>query len=157
MRSGGGIASTNVGLNFIITVGANNCALKGSGTFNYFCFDAFNASGVAITNLLVVFPNAFDVLTCGVIAGGPFSTCTPSPGGKSILFSGGTGIPPGTGDDECEEDRDESCAGHFFIAFQGVSQGTDVSVQGNVPEPATLGLFLTGIGALVARRRLRKA
>ncbi len=70
-----------------------------------------------------------------------FTTVFVDPNNTGVTFLGGNIVGPQDGL-------------HFeFIGFQN---NTGVSVGVNTPEPATLGLFLTGVGALVARRRLRR-
>ena len=92
------------------------------------------------------------VLDCGIAIGGPFNTCSIGADSDGFLatFTGGPGVLSG---------------GDFSITVDGWNPGTDFGVGANgmtppdpgTPEPGTVGLFLTGIGALgiALRRRLR--
>jgi hypothetical protein len=65
----------------------------------------------------------------------------------TILWSGGTitSTPLTLGDPS---------PSNFTFATKGMPNATGNAIA-NVPEPGTLALFLTGIGALLTRRRLR--
>jgi hypothetical protein len=104
--------------------------------------------GVTISQLSFFISNTVfsGTLTCDLLtAYGPspwFNACSVDPAGQTIVtFSGGSGILPG---------------GDFSLEFDDFHTG-GVTVGGiaTIPEPATLTLFLGGIGALVARRRSR--
>jgi hypothetical protein len=132
---GGGGLSGPVGNTFSFNVPGDTspCATK----TGFQCFAAFNNSGINWTNLAIFFPSGTTGITCSVLTPTPlFSACTVN--FNEVLFTGGTGISAGT---------------HFDIA---VNANLSLGAQANVPEPATVSLFLTGLGAMIARRRLRK-
>lgn len=136
---GGGSFSTNVfqsSFSFIVNVDTQTCTLPGgSGTFD--CFDGNNQNQLW-TTLNVTFPSSFiGTVTCNALLF--FAGCNVV--GNTVFFFGGQGIPVGE---------------HFIIGVNNFPAGTQLDVQANVPEPGTVGLFLAGIGALLARRKLHK-
>ena len=136
---GGGSFSTNIfqsSFSFIVNVDTQTCTLAGgSGTFD--CFDGNNQNQLW-TTLNVTFPSSFiGTVTCNALRF--FAGCIVL--GNTVSFFGGQGIPVGE---------------HFIIGVNNFPANTQLDVQANVPEPGTLGLFLAGIGALVARRKLHK-
>ncbi len=100
------------------------------------CFNSFNDTGGTIGSLVITFPTAVSNVTC--LALSFFATCTPS--GNDAVYTGGAGIPNGI---------------HFFIFFQDGFPDGRYTVS-TVPEPATLGLLVTGLSAIYAGRKLRK-
>jgi len=119
---------------FIVNVDTFPCTL-GFGSFD--CFAVLNQNQ-NWTSLSLTFPSSFiGNVTCNALAF--FSGC--SVVGNTVFFFGGTGIP---------------LNGDFVIGVNNFPAGTQLDVQANVPEPGTVGLFLAGIGALVARRKLHK-
>ena len=139
------------GLTFPVPFGS--CA--GTGLESEFCFEGINFSGVDWTNLaLMITPpdpstaigalscssDLFALNNCSGMVGGPGETLF-------VLFLQGTG--PGIPTEPIDFDPP------FAIGFSLFPTGTTVSAAANVPEPGTMALFLTGVGALVARRRLR--
>jgi hypothetical protein len=79
---------------------------------------------------------------CNFLLGSPFSQCGVDPlpgGGTQFSFFNGS-IPFHT---------------DFTLDFEGFPASTSFSTTAGIPEPGTLALFLGGIGALLARRRLR--
>ena len=78
---------------------------------------------------------------CNFLPGSPFSQCGVDPlpgGGTQFSFFAGS-IPFHT---------------DFTLDFEGFPANTSFSATAGIPEPGTLALFLGGIGALLARRRL---
>ncbi len=132
---GGGGLSPGLGTSFSF----NSSALSPCSTLiGFLCFSGFNDSGVLWSSLGIFFPSNINGVTCG--ASSLFSNpCQVI--GNEVLFSGLPGILNQT---------------HFTIAIKGFPDDTNFEVIANVPEPATVTLFLTGLGALIARRRLRK-
>jgi hypothetical protein len=103
------------------------------------CFRGFNNTGVTIPSLVINFPSAVSNVTCGQGALAVFANCVVT-ALNQVTFSGGTGIANQT---------------HFFIFLQdGFPTGAYTAAI--VPEPATLGLLATGLGAIFAGRKLRK-
>ena len=141
---GGGLSRHIPDTSFKFNVGHANCSgINGPG---YFCFDAVNESDTRWLTLTITIPEGLGATTCqglaegGEFEGGIFNNCSVS--GNVIVFSGGTGI----GNDQ-----------HFFIAVLGIPQGEEVTVVAtHNPEPGTMVLFLSGVGALLAGRRLRR-
>jgi hypothetical protein len=87
---------------------------------------------------------------CGVVVGGPFTACTfeADADGYFFTFSGGPGVAPG---------------GDFMITLDSWNPNTNVGVGANgmtppdpgTPEPGTVVLLLTGIGALALALRTK--
>lgn len=117
---------------------------SGSGTLLF-----TNASGVDWSKLQLVETGvAANAITCS--APHTFASCTVktnAEGVTTILLSGvGEGF---TG----------IAAGHSFEIVFGKWPvgGVDFTATANVPEPATLGLVLTGLGAIITRRKRCRA
>jgi hypothetical protein len=109
------------------------CSQTGSMTCTF-----INASGGPFTNLLFnINPSQLPLF----VSSNVFGSFTVSNNGQFLLFLGGA-IP--------NDGRE------FTIEFRDFSPGTTFQVVANVPEPGTMALFLTGLGALFARRRLGK-
>src|SRR5215831_5125280 len=132
--------------------GTSPCVLLQSGisTTSPACFFendiTVKGSGLAITSL------TFDALgvpfnstdQCGFLSGSPFSSCgvDPLPGAAGTEFTFTQGSIPFHGD--------------FTLDLEGFPKNfTFSATAGTVPEPSTLVMFLTGIGALLVGRRLR--
>jgi hypothetical protein len=132
---GGGSFSTSIfqsSFSFVVNVDTQPCR---SGTFD--CFDGNNQNQLW-TTLQVTFPSSFiGTVTCKALLF--FSACNVV--GNTVFFFGGQGIDLGE---------------HFIIGVNNFPANTRLDVQANVPEPGTVGLFLAGIGALVARRKLHR-
>jgi hypothetical protein len=110
-------------------------------------------AGATIDALAFVVSNASfsGTLSCALSTalGGasPFTNCAVSPTAPIVTFSGGPGIP--FGDD-------------FSMGFRGFNADTTFvgrailsgpGTPAKTPEPGTLALFVSGIGALLVRRR----
>jgi hypothetical protein len=136
----GGFGSIPVGLTFSFATPGGTPFICTFNNVNYACQEFQNVSGVGFFNMLLSYPTTANV-TCQVVASGSlslFSFCTP--GSTQALFAGGSGI---------------NFNGVFVIGVSGWLP-TTFNVQANIPEPATLGLLATGIGALFAGRLLRR-
>ncbi len=135
--------------------GTSPCVLIQFGVVTSVSPDCFfendiNPSGVGLTITQLVFDVAGidpTTVTCDTkIMGiaGPFADCgvEPLPGGGGTQATFFDGSIPFHSD--------------FRLDFEGFPPATSFGgVAGVVPEPGTLVLFLGGIGALLARRRLR--
>jgi hypothetical protein len=84
-------------------------------------------------------------VSCGFLTdttGSPFSDCSVAPlgsGGTQVLFSNGS-IPFGN---------------DFSLGFEGFASGASFAATATTPEPGTVVLLLSGVGALWFHRRLR--
>jgi hypothetical protein len=127
-------------------------APDGSGDFNF-----FNANPVALLELtLTITPGGQvedlpAIFACGASSEFdflPFSNCSfvqiGDAGSATIVsYLGGPGLPAGS---------------HFAIDLTGYQPNTFVTVTAvpaSIPEPGTILLLVTGVGTLLARRRLR--
>ena len=159
---GGGGSTPIFGTTFAFTY--VSCGSVDGPSDESFCFNGDNVSGVDWHNLQVTTnysftgpaPTDWSCATTDDDFAMEFSTCTIqsvtndlTTGTVVTLYSGGAGIPnsdPGTPD--------------FFTTEGGDPTVTATTGMGNAnvvtPEPGTLALFLTGIGAFAARRRLRR-
>jgi len=123
---------------------------SGSGTLDF-----TNNTDVTWTSLtLVEHGNSVPLTAISCFASAVFTTCTRAltgngPGGHpELILSGGTGIAPG---------------GNFAITFKcsggcwpgGLSFGGAANTPNGiaVPEPGTIALMVTGLSALVSRRK----
>jgi hypothetical protein len=124
---------------------------SGTGTLDF-----TNATDVTWTSLtLVENGNSVPLADIRCLTSSAFTTCTRAmtgngPGGHpELIYSGGTGIAPG---------------GNFAIGFGcykggcwpgGLSFGGAANTPNgvSVPEPGTIALMVTGLGALVSRRK----
>ncbi len=105
------------------------------------------SGGIGLTIITLTFdaPSVpFDPLRdlCGFLSGSPFSQC-----GVDLLTGGGTQFSFFGGSIPFHTD--------FKLDFEGFPGNTSFSATAGIPEPATLSLFLGGIGALLPRRKLR--
>ena len=119
-------------------------------------FDFYNGNGIGLRGLTFTItpggpaPDVPSLFECGVDSANkklPYSNCRYSEFGDSISttrisFFGASGLPPHS---------------HFAIDLTGFLPGTLVSATAipQTPEPGTIVLFLSGMGALMARRRGR--
>ena len=97
-----------------------------------------NRTGMDITSFFISFGAAQPPLGCVNDPSNIFATCIADPNGLFFQFSGGV-IPDGS---------------LFFIDFGGFQPNTRFTLV--VPEPASLGLLMAGMAAVLGlRRRLR--
>ena len=150
----GATGSTSVlGLNFSFQ--ANN---QGLGTF--FFVNNSNQDWLRL-DILTVPPSPCSTITGSSDVFANFSCASiPNSGGQVLMSFFGVGT---------------FFVGEFSQTFPGILNGTEFAIglgtnlaeawtpnesfsaRANVPEPATLALFLTGVGILAVRRRFRKA
>lgn len=146
---GGGPPQSQIGdLEFVFTSpsgtspGDSDCIID--GVPNPVC-DFLNVSGQDWRTLeFSMSPGAQFLNTCLFFDVG-FTRCEITQIGDAttpsiFTFSGGEGIPNGTA---------------FSVALEGWEPNTTFHVRANVPEPATITLLLTGLGALGAWSRSR--
>ncbi|MGH9579691.1 MAG: PEP-CTERM sorting domain-containing protein [Terriglobales bacterium] len=133
------LTSPNFTLDFTAQIAAGNC----QNTFNInlnlasiTCTFA-NISGVDFINLMFTIPFSQGPLSG---AGDIFGQAQIFNDTQVVFFAGNI---PNISDFEAE-----------FVGFTNTT--VPFQITANVPEPATMGLFLTGVGALIARRRLRR-
>ncbi|MBI3406530.1 MAG: PEP-CTERM sorting domain-containing protein [Acidobacteria bacterium] len=124
--------------------GQTGCAVSSipnpfGGTGNVFdvVCNVFVPGGVTLSSL-TFFVSPLQTPLSGLVFDNLFSTVFVDPNNQFVTFSGG------------------NIVGAFDMEFEfiGFASNTTVTVVSNAPEPATLALFLTGIGALVTRRKL---
>ncbi len=167
--AGGGTSTAIFSPSFDFTFSTTGCPTSPSGIVQA-CFDGLNESGINWNNLTLTinFNSSTDggnALTCAsnVYTSHICPEILPT-GSNSVTlkFFGGVGIPTTTV-------VDAPNPSHFI--FEAIAPGcTDLSSScmtkwntvpsgghavGSVPEPGTFALLLTGIGVLVARRKLR--
>ncbi|HEV2991747.1 MAG TPA: PEP-CTERM sorting domain-containing protein [Candidatus Angelobacter sp.] len=136
----------------------------GSETFHIttvnFASPSFFINEGTITNFLVTFTTEQGPFTA--LAGSAFPTVTTIVPGFEALMSGGT-IFPLSACDGCGDGTQigNQIFGSFFFELRGLtlgSNGTDVTFTSNVPEPGTMILLLSGLGAMgLLRLRRNKA
>jgi PEP-CTERM motif-containing protein len=149
---GGGSGSISFTGQVIFVISPENGATCTGGEISVCSFTSAvfqNNTGQNITNFDFMFnqsqPGPFSVAegslfpTLTVIS--DFNTANPS-----AILSGGTIFPFEIVDPSPTE---------FTLSMGGVFQGTRVDIVSNVPEPGTLTLLLTGIGAFALRRKSR--
>jgi hypothetical protein len=123
---------------------------------NCFFANGINLNGVGqnITELVFDVLKPGGLVSCELLNNIDFAMCVPGPfddGGAMVTFKGGPGIP---------------FQGEFHLGFQGFPENTPLGCSpistcpqnvtiSPIPEPGTLVLFVGGVGALLARRRLR--
>ncbi len=157
----GGVGSNS----FTGTLGITFTAAGGATCNN------FNENGSVCTLLTPIFMNATgaDITNFGFFFNmpqpPPFTTDSFSMfqvvttlSNSAVILSGGT-IPPFVGGNNNNGLSNNNIngvnnsVGEFAISFEGVVEGSQLTVISNVPEPATGLLLLIGFGAMVARRK----
>lgn len=107
-----------------------------------FTCEVRNLTGAPLTSFLITFGGSQPPLGCASNPLSPniFNTCVTGRNDDFFLFTGGA-----------------IAAGDlFFIDFVNFAQGTIFNATANVPEPGTLALLGTGLGALGLLKRKRK-
>ena len=123
------------GLTFSFSTGdAVPCDVNGFGSG--LCFDVSNGGTLTWINLLFDFPTQTGAVSCDSTI---FTSCFTT--SSTIFFEGGAGVTP-----QLE---------HIRLLLIGWGP-TTFNVQANIPEPATVTLFATGLGALLTGRALRR-
>lgn len=157
---GNGSGSLPVGSTFIFgsatgsSPATSPCVVNGIPEADCVFQNSTNSTFTSLTfDIDTVLPPG-SVLDCGIAVGGPFSTCSIGADSDGYLatFTGGPGVLP---------------AGDFSITVDGWNPDTDFGVGANgmippdpgTPEPGTVVLIVTGIGALAfaARRKTLRA
>ncbi len=113
-----------------VTVPVEDC-----GIHNMTGFDIYT-----ITLQFTLDPNLNPLVLGGNLFGAQSFTFDPNTGIVTAIFSLGV-IPAGQ---------------DFHIEFINFDPGTSFDIVAQSPEPATLALFASGLGAIIARRRMRK-
>lgn len=128
------------------TLLAPNCFLGTTSGLPSMTCEFANHTGQTMTSLTgLILPAQLPLTLISNI----FSQTSQSVTGGAVTFSLGS-IPDcalSGGNPACE----------FSITLVGFADPTTFNFTANVPEPATIAMFLTGLGALAAGRRLRKA
>ncbi len=122
--------------------GTSPCVLNGSVVVANCLFS--NESGSNWFNLVFNVPAGQSGLSCQALDF--FTNCSFNAAGTMVTFSGGIGIPTNDYDD------DEVS---FTVEVDNWPSNSNFSAVANVPEPPTMALVLSAVGALVAWRRLR--
>ena len=159
IRSGGGSASVPItSPKFSILTRTGNSPTDGSPCFLiqggvstpapgcFFSNDIKRGAPIAALVFDVSKTDFSGTLSCQLATklGGPslyFETCIPAiatDGDGMVTFSGGTGIPFGK---------------DFSMGFAEFNANTIFNGTAETPEPGTLALFVSGLGALLVRRR----
>lgn len=137
----------------------------GEFTFDGEGIDYQNVSGQTFLSLILTFTPDGNVGAFSCAALSFFSSC--SVDGDTVTFSGGSGIPSGSGENtesiSSFAENLNNCGiedtSHFEVVIEGLPQGTSTSfdavANSTVPEPASVILIATGLAGFAGLRKRR--